>query len=294
MRLTSSSLRRAVGVVAVSGLLAAGGTAAPSVADQGSSSGGSTATGDRAPIFDFSDAFYRTNGIDPAKLVGRRSGTDGLSVPAKAPDANHRDVRVLFTLPAYDTSGKRWFFTVLSDLAPNPFTPNAAGRTAQQLAEASPVYVFPTLTGDPLGVGNSRQADLIDMRHGYFSNNPLGLWVHVFVTWTPKALNTAAGKRALADLKARNGESLDGTPIIKTQSDLDALSAAGYVKLTKRPTTAQGRYFVCPVYKDPRRGAITRDAFLATVRRTDGSPLPAEQGFVDDFNALQTTGEYPR
>ena len=250
------------------------------------------ATGDRTPLFDFTDAYYRSHGIDPAKLVGRRSGTDGLSVPSPAPDGDHRDVRVTFTLPAYDLSGNRRFFTVLSDLAPQPFTADSAGRAAQQLADASPVYVFPTRTGDPLGVGNNRQADMIDMSNGYFSNNPLGLWVHVFVTWTPKAFDTAAGRQALAALKRKNGAALDGTPIIRTKSELVDLTRAGYAKQTRRPTTQQGRYFVCPVFKDPRDGAITPDAFLATVRRADGTPLPAERGFVTDFQSLQSTGDF--
>ena len=172
-------------------------------------------------MFDFSDAYYTSNGVRVDALVGRRSGTDGLSVVDKSPDRNHRDVRVTFTLPGYDPSGNPLFFTVLADLAPSPFTANAAGRKAQQIAEASPVYVFPTRDGDQTGVGNSRQADLVDTSHGYFSNDPLGLWVHVFVSYTDKAFNTPAGKKALADLAKRNGLALDGTPIIKTLSDLE-------------------------------------------------------------------------
>ncbi len=293
MRIAYKSARAAAAVVALA-VLATGAVASPSIAEAGRHvTTDRDATGDRVPIFDFTDAFYRANGIDPAKLVGRRSGTDGLSVTSPAPDRDHRGVRVTFTLPAYDTSGKRVFFTVLADLAPQPFTANAAGTKARQLAEASPVYVFPTRTGDPLGIGNSRQADMIDMSNGYFSNNPLGLWVHVFVTWTPKAFDTAAGRQALRALMTRNGAALDGTPIIKTESELDDLTKAGYVKQTKRPATQQGRYFVCPVFKDPRDGAITPDAFLATVRRTDGTPLPAERAFVTDFNSLQKTGDYP-
>jgi hypothetical protein len=206
----------------------------------------------------------------------------------------HRDVRVTFTLPAYDPSGNPLFFTVLSDLAPNPFTPNSAGQKAQQIAEASPVYVFPTRDGDPLGVGNSRQADLVDTSRGYFSNDPLALWVHVFVSYTDKAFNTQAGKKALADLVARNGLALDGTPIIKTLSDLQSLTKQGFVSQQKRPLDVQGRYFVCPVYKDPREGAIRLDAFLATVRQQNGQPLPAEQHFVDEFNSLQKTGDWPK
>ena len=85
----------------------------------------------------------------------------------------------------------------MSDLAPKPFTKNAAGREAKQIADDSPVYVFPTRDGDPLGVGNNRQADMIDMRHGYFSNNPLGLWVHVFVELHRRRVRTPRRVRRL-------------------------------------------------------------------------------------------------
>ncbi len=285
------SVTPVLGAVLASALLFGGGVAVavPASAEHG----GNTAGADNSPPFDFSDAFYRTNGIDPAGLVGRRSGADGLSVPAPASDGNHRNVRVRFTLPAYDTSGNEHFFTVLADLAPTAFTANQAGTRAKQIAEASPVYVFPTRTGDPLSVANNRQADMIDMSNGYFSNNPLGLWVHIFVTWTPQAFNSAAGRKALADLGARNGLALDGTPIIKTQSQLDSLTKDGLVAQTKRAPGATGRYFVCPVIKEPRNGGIAPDAFLATVLRSDGTPLPAEQQFVSDFESLRTTGDYP-
>ena len=248
--------------------------------------------GDKFPLFDFTDAYYTKNGVSPAGLVGRRSGTDGLSVVDDAPDSDHRDVRVTFTLPGYGPSGDTQFFTVLADVAPNGFTNNAAGRAAKKLAEASPVYVFPTKDGDPLGVGNNRQADLVDTSHGYFSNNPLGIWVHIWVSYTDKALNTKPGKAALADLAKRNGLALDGTPIIASLSDLDKLKSKGYVALNKRPADAVGRYFICPAFKDPRDGGIASDAFLANVKREDGTALPAEQHFVDDFISLRDTGDW--
>jgi hypothetical protein len=248
--------------------------------------------GDGVPLFDFTDRYYKSNGVKVDALVGRRSGTDGLSVIDDSPDSDHRDVRALFTLPAYSDGGDTLFFTVMSDLAPKPFTKNAAGREAKQIAEDFPVYVFPTRDGDQLGVGNSRQADMIDMRHGYFSNDPLGLWVHVFVSYTDKAFDTQAGRDALANLEDSNGLALDGTPIIADIGELEDLKDAGFVKMQKRPATAVGRYFVCPVFKDPRDGAIAPDAFLATVRQEDGTPLPAEQHFVDDFESLQDTGDW--
>ena len=132
---------------------------------------------------------------------------------------------------------------------------------------------------------------MIDLSGGYFSNDPLGLWVHVFVSWTNK-IDTTDGHARLADLARKNGVALDGTPIIKSKSDIDSLAKDGYVTLIKRGTTENGRYFVCPVYKDPTKGAIAPDAFLSTVLRADGTPLPAERGFVTDFRSLQTTGHF--
>ena len=282
--------RRAAGV-ATALVLAAGLTVATAATP--SLAGGVDPTGDKEPIFDFTDAYYTAHGVKPGGLLFRPTGNDPISVVDNAPSDNQRDVRVKLTLPAYDHSGNRVFFTVLGDLPPNGFTANAAGRAAKRLAEASPVYVFPVRGGDATGVGNSRQADLVDMRHGYFSNNPLGLWVHVFVNWTPKAFNTAAGRAALNRLAGRNGRGLDGTPIIKNLSDLDTMTSGGFVTQTKRAASEAGRYFICPVFKDPRDGAIAEDAFLVTVRQSDGTPLPAEQAFVTDFESLRTTGDYP-
>ena len=253
----------------------------------------STVEGDRRPLFDFTDAYYRQNGVDSAKLRFRPTGSDGISAIDRAPDANHRNVRMRLTLPAYDLNGDTLFFTVLADMQPAPFTANAAGRRARELAETSPVYVFPVRGGDPLSVGNSRQANMIDMRNGYFSNNPLALWVHVFVNWTDRAFNTALGRATLARLAERNGLVLDGTPIIRTKSELDELTEARLVTQRRIPTTQAGRWFVCPVFKDPRDGAIAADAFLATVRRADGTPLPAERHFVREFESLRTTGDWP-
>ena len=46
------------------------------------------------------------------------------------------------------------------------------------------------------------------------------------------------------------------------------------------------------VIEDPRGGGIAPDAFLAFVRKADGTPL--EPDFVRFFTSLQTTGEFPR
>jgi hypothetical protein len=161
-----------------------------------------------------------------------------------APDTTARNNRSLFTVPAYDTSGKEWVFAVLADVGAGGFKTDAAGREAEQLPDASPVYAFPIRTGDQQSPGNSRQADMIDKRNGYFSNNPLWIWVLAFLTYTSVAFITADGKKVLADLVKRNGLALDGTPIIKTQSDLDTPVKKGYVSEIKKSLDQSGRYFL--------------------------------------------------
>jgi hypothetical protein len=280
-----STIRGTVGRSVLSVLVLASGLLAGAMPSARADSG-------NPPPFDFTDEFYRLNGVNPALLEGRPNGADGISVVDDAPDANHRGIRMVLTIPAYDTSGGIHYFTVLSNLQPGAFTANAAGTKARQLAEKSELYVFPVKGGDPTSVGNSRQESMIDLSNGYFSNNPLALWVHVFVNWTARAFNTAQGRAALADLAGKNGLALDGTPIINNKSQIDDLLKKRLVTLRKRPTTETGRWFICPVIEDPRDGAIAKDAFLAFVADENGNPLPAEQDFLTNFESLQLTGEW--
>jgi hypothetical protein len=138
-------------------------------------------------------------------------------------------------------------------------------------------------------LGALRQSVMLDMRNGYFSNNPLGLWIHVWVSFTSTALNSAAGQKALNDLVRKNGRDLDGTPIITSVSDIDNLFQKGYVTKRTRPITDTLRYSICPVIKDPRNGGIAPDQFLAITRKPDGTPL--EPRFFNDFESLRTTGQ---
>lgn len=250
-------------------------------------SGASADVKDR--LFDFTDAYYAQNGVDPAKIDGRRQV--GPLAAADRPNFPYqRPVRALLTLPAYDHSGKGEFFTVLGGLGGSAFLNNSAGRKAREIADASPEYVFPRRGTDPLGLGALRQSVLLDMRHGYFSKNKLGLWIHVWVSYTDKALNTPAGKKALADLTKRNGLDLDGTPIIASHSEIDDLHKKGYVTKRTRALDDPLRYAICPVVKDPTDGGIAPDQFLAFTTRPDGQPL--EPAFVADFESLRTTGDH--
>jgi hypothetical protein len=241
----------------------------------------------RDRLYDFTDAYYQQNGLNPAAIDGRRQ-PGPLAVSDTPIFAFQRPVRALLTLPAYDHSGNAWYFTVLGGFNANAFTPDSAGQRLRQIADISPEFIFPRQGTDPLGLGALRQSVLLDMRNGYFSNNKLGVWIHVWISYTSRALTTAEGQRTLNEMAARNGRDLDGTAIIATMSEIDDLYKKGFITKTMRPLNDPLRYAICPVIKDPTDGGIARDQFLAITRRPDGTPL--EREFLDNFNALQLTG----
>jgi hypothetical protein len=247
-----------------------------------------TKAGVQDRLYDFTDAYYFQNGINPSGIDGRRE--PGPLAASDTPIFSYqRPVRALLTLPNYDQSGNAFFFTVLGGFNTKAFTPDAAGQRAKQIADTSIEYVFPRTGTDPVGLGALRQSVMLDMRNGYFSNNKLGLWTHVWVSYTNKALTTAEGKKTLNDLAQRNGRDLDGTAIIASVSEIDNLFSKGYITKTTRPFSDPLHYSICPVIKDPRNGGIAKDQFLAITRKADGTALEPE--FLDNFNSLQATGQ---
>ncbi|MFL6595516.1 MAG: hypothetical protein ACJ8HQ_08745 [Chthoniobacterales bacterium] len=238
-------------------------------------------------LYDFTDPYYQQNGVNPAAIDGRRQ--PGPLAVTDTPIFNfQRPVRALLTLPAYDHSGNAWYFTVLGGLSANAFTADAAGQRERQIADSSPEYIFPRRGTDPQGLGALRQSVMLDMRNGYFSNNKLGVWIHTWVSYTSKALTTPDGQKMMNDLAMRNGRDLDGTAIIASVSEIDALFSKGFITKTTRPLNDNLRYAICPVIKDPTDGGIARDQFLAITRNADGTALEPE--FLDNFNSLQLTG----
>lgn len=258
---------------------------------------------DRAPAgvnprqpHDFSDAFYRANGIEPSRLVGRPTGAgEASTLDPAAPDADHTRVRMLETSDTWDGSGHPWFFTVHGIVFPSTFTDDAAGRRARQIAESFLLYDFPRAANPQFATFPKRQEAVADFSGGYFSNNPLGLWKIMHVRYTPAAFGTEDGRRRLDDLRRKNGTDVDGTPLIKTKSDIDDLRSRGLVSVTAIPTdgSAGPPWFLCPVIEDPRDGAIAADAHQAPVLRPDGAMNPGEQIFATTFNSLQRTGRFP-
>lgn len=242
-------------------------------------------------LFDFNDAYYTQNGVNPATISGRRQPGPNAVIDTPLL-SSQRNVRALLTLPAYGGSGDVEFFTIMGGGNQDLFTKDTAGSRARQIAETYREFVFPKRGTDPVGLGAVRQGFMLDTRNGYFSNNPLGLWIHVWVAYTDKALNTRDGQKRLNDLAKKNGLDLDGTPIIASASDVDGLAKDGLVSLTVRPLTDPLRYSICPVVKDPRNGGIAPDQFLRFVAKPDGTPL--EPDFVAQFESLRTTGQEAR
>jgi len=243
------------------------------------------------PPFVFSDAFYLQNGIDPTTLIGAPAGTLPGSVidnTENGPDFNN--VRVLDLAAAFDDSGHPIFFYVTGLPTPGSFLPNAAGTEALAIAEKYKVYEFPRASNPPLSVFPKRQDLIADLSDGYFSHNPLGVWQVNLVRFTPAALGTPAGQQALANLAAKNGTDLDGTPVIRSKSEVFSLQSSGFVTI-QTPPVGVGRWFFCPVLKDPQGGEIAPDAFLTIISLPDGSPLPAEKAQYDLFHCLQSTDE---
>jgi hypothetical protein len=127
------------------------------------------------------------------------------------------------------------------------------------------------------------------MRDGYFSNNPLGLWIHMWVNYTDEAF-TPGGVLVLAELAERNGLDLDGTPLLVTTGEIEELEELGLVTVRTVPLTDSRRYALCPVIKDPTDGGIAPDNTLSYPKLADGSPL--EPWFLENFLSLQKTGDW--
>jgi hypothetical protein len=132
---------------------------------------------------------------------------------------------------------------------------------------------------------------------GYFCDDLLGMWIITYFWFTvdPAHPGPVCGP-ILASLAAKNGLSLDGTPIIKTADELnDQLEANGCGAEGQEDTSGKDGgavWLVCPTIPDPRNGAIAQDAFLDTVRTPNFTPL--DPAFNRNFQCLKQTGEFPQ
>jgi len=226
------------------------------------------------------DAFYLENGVDPTKVFstfgGPPSPTGGFApwvADAQPCDADHTQNRRTRYEACRFHNGEPCFFVVTAQMDQNAFTDNKAGRRMKKQADRNEIYEIiqhspaPPLFQDPFccGFAVGNQAKIIDERDGYFSNNPLGIWVYKFVQFTDAALNNPMDP-LLQELREENGgvNNQGIMPLIATVNDVEALEEAGFVTVRERtgasngvPGVAEGpRYLVCPVHKDPGDGAI--------------------------------------
>lgn len=258
-----------------------------------------------SPPFDFSDAFYLDNGIDPSKLIVR------VGTPARPQnvwtldntntDPHRNNIRALETASAFDIDGNLSYFNVMAVLDPSAFTNDPAGVRARTIADSFRAIFFPKTprlaNGDPgpvsLGFDPAlrRQDNVFETKNEYFCTNLVGFWVAHFAIYTRKAFS-APGKKILAPIATRNGVDADGTPILKRIAEVDSLVSQGILEIRMNPLTggAGTRWLICPVIMEPRQGAVRLDAFLAFATRTNGDPVtPA---FPSNFVCLQNTGDF--
>ena len=252
--------------------------------------------------FDFTDAVYRAHGILPENIVlrvGDASRGGDFVVDNTNTDANRTNIRTIETTPGTTGSSGLTYANIFGVLNSTSFERGSngnltvRGQQAFDTAERFRVFIFPKASNgsilDPF-LPNKRQDNLFDTRDGYFSNDPLGLWVAVWVVYTPKAF-TAAGKKELDPIAANNGRDLDGTAILTSPSQIDNLAAKGFIELRTRPVNDPVfRWVICPIPEDPRNGFIRPDAFIRDVTRADGTSIfPALR---KNFNCLQQTGDW--
>lgn len=329
------------------------------------------------PPFDFSNAFYRANGIDVDKLNtnGARFGfksnrltgppASGNQVNWKIDNSNtdpvRNNVRILATTGGYkdDTGSPTQFISIIAFLFDQTFfnaanqhggTGNARGVPLQDivgnfeayagLKQVGPGGAFLPAPCASLGIPggipgkdcfsvasvetpNLRQdwrfstnRNAIDGSGGnlsYFGDDLLGMWIITYFWYNANGFGpnqTPDCKAALNFLAARNGLTLDGTPLIKTGAELHfvegALQGNEVNDFPTPPAVACAQegnllpdgsdkgpiWLICPSIPDPIQGGIASDAFLDAVRKPNGAPLDPQ--FANSFNCLQRTGQFCR
>lgn len=243
--------------------------------------------------FVFSDSFFRANGVEPTAVLGLPTCDAGGVCDESSPNPSQfSNVRVRSTLGAHDHSGSPTFVVIQGLVGQDAFTPDAAGVEARVVADAFRVFFFPKQPADGTSpalspaASNLRQNNVLDTRNGYFSNDPLGLWVMMWVSWDGPAVNSSDCLKEQDDLAEENGLDLDGTPIIDTVSDVENLEAKGCVTVRSRPSDGSlgPRWLLCPTFKDPRAGVIRSDAELVSV--------PVHPEIDAAFFCLRDTGDW--
>jgi hypothetical protein len=139
-------------------------------------------------------------------------------------------------------------------------------------------------------------AGISDSPFGYFCDDLLGMWILTYF-WFTQPPNTTDPVCApiFKAIGAKNGFTLDGTPIILTAHELnDELEANGCGAEGQEAvdgTDGGAVWLVCPAIPDPRAGAIAADAFLDQVRLPNG--VPQNLLLTANFLSLQIFGLFP-
>jgi hypothetical protein len=245
---------------------------------------------------DFTDKYYEINGITGNFIIGRRTGYDLMSVIGWSSNPYHRNVRITATLPAYGSNGEVLFFSPLGEINDKGFTEDSVGVQAKEMADTDPIYVFPVNNGYDFAFGRTRQAALMDssVASPNLDGYSTGLRSIMLVNYTKKAFSEE-GVEMMNYMLKKNGNSLDGTPLIRSFEDLTILQKYELVSMEKRvlwdDTGFAGTYAISPIIYEPRKGGIAPDAFLITVTQK-GAPLPGEQRFINEFNCLRKGGNW--
>jgi hypothetical protein len=245
---------------------------------------------------DFNNRVYNSNGINVKSMVGRLTGSDGLSVFSPSSNPDHTDVQVLITIPAYDQYGQVTFWYPLGEIRDNGFTEDKIGAQARETAKMLPIYIFPNPNARMFNSFiNGRQAPIIDdstTKGG--QTGQIGLREIRVVYYTEKALGKE-GIDMMDYFSKKNGLAIDGTPLIKSVDDILYLQERDFITtdppVFELPVPFGGQYALSTVIVDPTKGVIARDAFL-WMSAIDGKPMPDEQIFVWQFGCLQKTGDW--
>ena len=245
---------------------------------------------------DFTNQFYKQNGVIAKEINWRRDGADGLSV---FDTLKNRGVRVTATVPASDQNGQIYFWSPLGELTNAAFTNDKVGFFAREMASHFPMYLFPDEKYIHYNtIANTRQAPLMDNSWaGLWPGvvNPLGLRQIFLVNYNAKAF-TPESAEVMEYLMKKNGYATDKTPIIKTIEDMEILKKYECITIddmgpTNTDQMYRGTYAIAPVIVDPTKGVIAPDAFLYFSTK-DGKPLASEMIFVDQFKCLQQLGDW--
>jgi len=249
----------------------------------------------------------------------------------------HNSTRILATVGGYDYFGNDQYITINAFANDqNFFLDNAAGQRMLAIATPFQAYFAPrqkmangqfafqpysnpagtpitsNVTGNPIGgttnffpsspdAATERSDKFFDIAQShYFCDDLIGMWLITYYYWLPSAL-TNPPPAAVAALGAKNGLSLDGTPIIRTPNDLDTMEGLGYADEYNLPADgSQGPdvpggkdgpvFLVCPAIPDASSGAIASDAFLDAVKTSSGNFF--DPTLAANFKSLQTSGNY--